>query len=154
MDGNGALSLLRELDIAVVDDDHSILEIVGAYLESKGHQVAVFETGEQGLEAVNSREYDLVVSDVHMAGVNGFELLKATRARYPDIGFVLMTAYEERYPISHALGAGADGYISKPFNLNRFSLIFDRAYWSALSREDWWDQRAVTDKESSGASRD
>ena len=78
-----------------------------------------------------------------MAGLNGFELLRSTRDRYSDIGFVLMTAYEKQYPMSQALEAGADGYISKPFTLKKLSLIFEQAYWHALSRQDWWDAHAL-----------
>ena len=51
-----------------------------------------------------------------------------------------MTGFEEEYSLSDALRAGADGYITKPFSLSKFSLIFERAYWHALSRQDWWEQ--------------
>lgn len=138
---------LNQLDVLVVDDDPEVLDLVSLYLETRGHFVSACGSGPEGLEKILDHEYDLVISDVHMAGVNGFELLKVTRQRYPDIGFVLMTAYEECYPLSEALGAGADGYISKPFSLQKFSLIFERAYWEALKRHDWWDSRAARSDE-------
>ena len=65
-------------------------------------------------------------------------MFRQTRAKYPKIAIVLMTGYTESYPLSEALRAGADGYISKPFSLRKFSLIFEQAYWNALSRDDWW----------------
>lgn len=75
--------------------------------------------------------------------MNGFELLKAVRKETSKVGFVLMTAYEKKYPLSESLEAGADGYISKPFSLRKFSLIFEQEYWTALSRQDWWDRHSV-----------
>ncbi len=142
--------MLKPLRILIVDDDNSILELVSAYLTAKGHEVTVSASGPDGLSTVESNSFDLVISDVHMAGINGFELLHATRELYPDIGFVLMTAYEECYPLSEALEAGADGYISKPFTLAKFSLIFERAYWAALARQDWWDQHTTPREETPG----
>ena len=135
--------MLNDLRILVVDDDASLLEVVATFLESNGHTVRTSESGEEALDVLRDEEFDLVLSDVAMAGLNGFELLRATRELYPDIGFVLMTAYEKRYPLSEALDAGADGYLSKPFTLRKLSLIFERAYWKALSRSDWWEAHTV-----------
>ena len=135
--------MLRPLRILIVDDDPSTLEVIALYLDSRGHSVTTQESGEEALNALEENVFDLIVSDVHMAGMNGFELLKAVRKRVPDVGFILMTAYEEKYPLSEALAAGADGYISKPFSLSKFSLILEEEYWSALSRQDWWDEHSV-----------
>jgi len=116
---------------------------VRLYLESRGHTVHARPGGVEALEVLDAHHVDLIISDVQMAGMNGFELLKVVRNREPEVGFILMTAYEERYPLTDALEAGADGYISKPFSLSKFSLIFEEEYWSALSRQDWWDEHAV-----------
>lgn len=135
--------MLKDLRILVADDDPSILEIVATYLNSLGHHTVTCPDGAEGLKILAEDEFDLIVSDVRMAGLNGFEFLRTARLLCPDIGFVIMTAYEDRYPLSEALRAGADGYISKPFTFNKFSLIFERAYWTALSRQDWWENHQV-----------
>ena len=135
--------MLRPLRVLVVDDDASVLEVISVYLESRGHDVGTCLSGQEALNLLDEDVFDLIISDVRMAGMNGFELLRAVRKRLPDVGFILMTAYEEAYPLSEALEAGADGYISKPFSLNKFSLIFDQEYWTALSRKDWWDAHSV-----------
>ncbi len=131
------------LRILLVDDEPSTLEVITIYLESRGHSVKACRGGEEALFALQANVFDLIISDVQMAGMNGFELLKAVRKRVPEVGFILMTAYEEKYPLSEALEAGADGYISKPFSLSKFSLIFEQEYWTALSREDWWARHCV-----------
>jgi CheY-like chemotaxis protein len=132
--------MIKHLRVLVVDDDPTILEVVSTFLESKGYSVETSVNGQQALESIEQVEFDLVISDIEMAGMNGFELLRRIRESYPKIGIILMTGYEEAHPLSAALRAGADGYISKPFSLRKFSLIFEQAYWNALSREDWWDE--------------
>jgi CheY-like chemotaxis protein len=132
--------MIKHLRVLVVDDDPTILEVVSTFLESKGYSVETSANGQQALESIEQAEFDLVISDIEMAGMNGFELLRRIRESYPKIGIILMTGYEEAHPLSAALRAGADGYISKPFSLRKFSLIFEQAYWNALSRDDWWDQ--------------
>jgi len=134
----GGAVMLTDLRVLVVDDDPSILEVLETYLTGKGFEVRCASGGLEGLAALADGPYDLVLSDIQMAGCNGFELLRAAREAAPGSAIILVTAYEEDYPLSAALEAGADGYLSKPFSLSKFSLIFERAFWSALSRQDWW----------------
>lgn len=132
--------MIKHLRVLVVDDDPTIVELLSAFLDTKGYSVRTAANGQLALEAVEREEYDLIISDIEMAGINGFELLRQVRASYPRIGIILMTGFEEAHPLSAALRAGADGYISKPFSLRKFSLIFEQAYWNALARDDWWDE--------------
>jgi len=134
---------LMPLRILLVDGDAATPEVIAIYLESRGHSVNACEGGQEALDVLDDHAFDLIISDVQMAGMNGFELLRAVRKRVPDVGFILMTAYEDKYPLSEALEAGADGYISKPFSLSKFSLIFEQEYWTALSRQDWWEKHSV-----------
>jgi len=133
--------MIKHLRVLVVDDDPTVVDTLSSFLDTKGYSVHTSGNGHQALEAIEEQEFDLVISDIEMAGINGFELLRQTRENYPQIGIVLMTGYEDTHPLSAALRAGADGYISKPFSLRKFSLIFEQAYWNALSREDWWGER-------------
>jgi len=134
--------MIKHLRILLVDDDAEILELLTTFLTARGFTVEARGSGREGIEVLRDAPFDLVLSDIAMAGMNGFEFLRIVRRTYPGIGIVLMTAYDEQYPLSEALLAGADGYITKPFNLQKFSLIFEQAYWSALSRQDWWEKHA------------
>lgn len=131
---------MRQLRILVVDDDLSVLDAIAAFLEGRGHAVTTAESVRDGIERLNREPFDLVISDIDTAHGNGFELLRTARRRCPASGIVLMTAYDERFSMSEALEAGADGYISKPFTLNKFSLILERAFWAAVERRDWWER--------------
>ncbi|HUW61473.1 MAG TPA: response regulator [Candidatus Bathyarchaeia archaeon] len=131
--------MIKHLKVLVVDDDPAILEVLAAHLRSKGYAVESRSSARNALDTMRRLPFDLVISDVRMAGMNGFEFIKIVRANFPTIGIVIMTAFEDEFPLSEALRAGADGYISKPFSLSKFSLIFERAYWHALQREDWWE---------------
>jgi len=136
--------MIKHLRVLVVDDDASILEVLTAHLRSKGYTVDPRSSAKEALDAVRLTPFDLVISDVKMAGMNGFEFIRIVRANFPGIGIVIMTAFEDEFPLSEALRAGADGYITKPFSLSKFSLIFEKAYWHALQREDWWEKHQVT----------
>ena len=128
--------LIKHLHVLIVDDDPAITELLGTFLESRGYSAQWCGSGREAMEALRTGTFDILISDIAMADVDGFELLRTTRGQFPQIGILLMTAFDERYSHSTALRAGADGYITKPFTLNRFSLIFERAYWNALSRMD------------------
>jgi CheY-like chemotaxis protein len=135
--------MLNSLKVLVVDDDAEVLDVVCAFLESKGYAATPCGSAQEGLETLDTDTFGLVISDIRMAGMDGFDFLRAVRGEHPSIGIILMTAYENDFPLSKALSAGADGYISKPFSLRKFSLIFEQAYWYAISREDWWDAHAA-----------
>ncbi|HRI88643.1 MAG TPA: response regulator [Candidatus Hydrogenedentes bacterium] len=146
--------MIKHLKILIVDDDPGVIDLLGAYLESRGYSVRTAKNGRDALVYLDDDQYDLVISDIEMAGINGFELLRQTRGKYPRIGIILMTGYTEAHPLSEALRAGADGYISKPFSLRKFSLIFEQAYWNALSREDWWTAHEDESQKSDGPEKE
>jgi two-component system response regulator FlrC len=124
--------------VLIVDDDPAILETLGDYITGLGHRVTGRRSGQEALDALRDDAFNLMISDARMEGMDGLELTRRVRANYPNIAILVMTAHENEYPMSAALRAGADGYISKPFSLRKFAIIFERSYWEALSRLDWW----------------
>ena len=73
--------MLKRLRILLVDDDVPTLEVIAIYLESRDHSVITCQGGEEALDILQDQAFDLIISDVRMAGMNGFELLKAVRKR-------------------------------------------------------------------------
>ncbi len=134
--------MLSGLKILIVDDDEEILDLLAEYLKAKGNSVEKRTNTREGLHVLRDGDVDLLITDIVMdeSEMNGAEFLRIARSNYPDLGIVVITAYGDRFSLSACLEAGADGYLSKPFSLKKFSLILEREYWKAVSRQDWWER--------------
>jgi DNA-binding response OmpR family regulator len=101
--------------ILVIDDDVELCHLVSEYLEAEGFAIECVHDGESGLKKATAGEYLLVVLDVMLPGINGFEVLRRIRAtsRQPVL---LLTARGEDVDRIVGLEIGADDYLPKPFN--------------------------------------
>jgi NtrC-family two-component system response regulator AlgB len=114
--------------LLVVDDEKNIRQSLGAFLQSCKHEVRTAENGRAGLAAIiEGSPYDLVLSDWKMAEMNGLELLKAIKAKFPDTIVILMTAYGTIDNAVAAMKAGAYDYLTKPFSLDQIQHTVERA---------------------------
>ena len=124
--------MVRDMDrILVIDDDVELCSLVGEYLESEGFQVEPVYEGERGLEKALTGDYALVVLDVMLPGINGFEVLRRLRVT-SRIAVLLLTARGEDVDRIVGLEIGADDYLPKPFNprelVARIRAILRRTY--------------------------
>jgi DNA-binding response OmpR family regulator len=101
--------------ILIVEDERSIAELERDYFEVNGFSVDIEESGDKGLEKAMSGKYDLVVLDVMLPRVDGFEICRQVRAAY-DIPVIMVSAKKEDIDKIRGLGLGADDYITKPFS--------------------------------------
>ncbi|WP_066254072.1 response regulator transcription factor [Neobacillus drentensis] len=101
--------------ILIIEDDISIAELERDYLEIDGFSVEIAFTGDDGLQKALSEEVDLVLLDLMLPGVDGFQICKAIRAE-KDIPVLLVSAKKEDIDKIRGLGLGADDYIVKPFS--------------------------------------
>ena len=95
------------------------------------------QDGRDALEAMKEHSFDLVISDMKMPRMNGFELLKYLKEECPDTAVIIMTAFGDTYTVKDALLLGADEYITKPFKSYDISLVVERAYWRMMSRKEF-----------------
>ena len=102
--------------IMVVDDDSSTLRLIGYMLERGGFQIQTAGDGEEGLEKAFAQPPDLIILDVMMPGLNGYEVCRRLRAdsRTAHVPIIILTARSQRVDQKTALEAGADLYMSKP----------------------------------------
>ncbi|CQR54595.1 response regulator transcription factor [Paenibacillus riograndensis] len=100
--------------ILIVEDEPSIAELQRDYLEMNGYQTEIAVNGEQGLELSLSGKFELIVLDVMLPKLNGFEVCKRIRGEL-DIPILMVTARREDIDIVRGLGLGADDYMTKPF---------------------------------------
>lgn len=119
--------------ILVVEDEAMMRNLLLKILESEGYKVVLASSAHEALERLEQEKFDLMLSDVKMPGMNGFELLEKVKSRWDDMAVIVMTGYGDAYTIKEALMKGADEYLSKPFKSHEVSLIVERAYWRLLS---------------------
>jgi two-component system, OmpR family, response regulator CpxR len=101
--------------ILVIDDDVELCSLVAEYLQPEGFEVEAVYNGEQGLDKAIAGEHRLVVLDVMLPGINGFEVLRRLRQTC-KIPVLLLTARGEDVDRIVGLEIGADDYLPKPFN--------------------------------------
>ena len=121
------------ISILIVDDESTMRSLLEKILAREGYQVYTASNGVEALEHLSERKFDIVISDMKMPKMGGFELLKRIKKEYPGAGVIIMTAYGDTYSVKDALLLGADEYITKPFKSYEISLVVERAYWRILS---------------------
>jgi len=114
--------------ILLVDDDHLIRQTLGPALEDQGWRVVTADSGETAVAALDRGEYDLVLTDLVMSGIDGLEVLRAARERHPACAVILLTGYGELRSAIEALRADADDYVLKPCNLDEILLRLRRCF--------------------------
>jgi DNA-binding response OmpR family regulator len=102
--------------ILIIEDDVSIAEIERDFLEINGYACAIKTDGGKGLEEAAAGQYELILLDLMLRGMDGFEICKRVR-EISDIPVLMVTAKTEDVDKVRGLGLGADDYISKPFSL-------------------------------------
>ena len=103
------------LNVLIIDDDKKLCRLIGDYLEPMGYSVAAVHTGNEGLEKALSGQFQVVVLDVMMPGMDGFEVLKKLR-RESDIPVLMLTARGDETDRIVGLEMGADDYLPKTFS--------------------------------------
>ena len=105
--------------VLVIDDQDSMRGIICQMLKDKGYQVSNASNGEEGLAIFkkNPQSYDLVLADVNMPKIDGFELLKIIKSSFPNKPVILLTGVDEN--VAKVVGEEykADGIIKKPFQV-------------------------------------
>ena len=103
--------------VLVVDDDPVILKLLEVNFEMEGFTVLVARDGEEGIEVARSNQPDLVVSDIMMPKKSGLELVVALKsdASTSEIPIILLSAKAQNADVRTGLDAGADDYVTKPF---------------------------------------
>jgi len=103
-------------NILLIDDDHELAEMVSSYLEGEGFGWEVAFNGEAGLKKLKENEFQLVLLDVMLPDMSGFNILSSLR-QYSSVPVVMLTGRGEEIDRVVGLEMGADDYISKPFAL-------------------------------------
>ncbi|HEY8173580.1 MAG TPA: response regulator transcription factor [Dehalococcoidia bacterium] len=121
--------------VIVVDDDESIRELASLYLTKEGFDVTCAADGTSAVEAIRREQPSLVVLDLMLPGMSGFDVCKSVRAENNNVPIIMLTARDEDVDKIVGLELGADDYLTKPFNprelVARVKAILRRADGSA-----------------------
>lgn len=132
--GNGEKKTVRVL---IVDDDVSLRRVLEYNLQEEGYEVLTAGSGEEGLRLFDERGAALVVTDLKMPGMGGFQLLREVKERSPDTVVIVITAFGAVEAAVEAMKTGAYDFITKPFNREALKLTVRKALdMQGLSREN------------------
>jgi len=113
--------------ILIAEDDRAVREFIGRALDHAGHEVASVNDGLAALEALRAGEYDLLISDIMMPGLDGVSLALKVAKEWPDMGIMLMTGYAHERQRAHNLDSLSHEVISKPFSLKEITEAVQKA---------------------------
>ena len=113
----------KSVDILVADDEEMMRELLEDVLHIDGYTVATAKDGEEALERLQELGPLLLISDVKMPRMNGFELLRRVKERFPKVRVIMMTGYADDFTVKDAMRLKADEYIIKPFTNHDLSCV-------------------------------
>ena len=113
--------------ILVVDDEPSIREFLQIMLEREGYQVSCADNGKTAIKLFEQEQYDVVIADIRMPKVNGFEVLTEIKRLSPETKVIMITAFASFESAVESMKEGAYDYITKPFNIDEVKATIRRA---------------------------
>ena len=102
--------------VLIVDDDTAVQTMLYKVIRSNGLESETASSGEEALERVKHRDYALILLDVNMHGMDGFEVVQQLRSRGVKTPIIIVSGRQEDYDTLYGLDIGADDYVTKPFN--------------------------------------
>jgi two-component system, NtrC family, response regulator AtoC len=112
--------------IMIVDDEEIVRTSLTSWLLEDGYEVLSAESGESALEELKKRDYDLVLIDLKMPGMDGLQLMKEIKKDLPDLPLIIMTAYATVDTAVKAIKEGAYDYLMKPFDPEEISITIKK----------------------------
>jgi YesN/AraC family two-component response regulator len=111
--------------LLIVDDEETLtFSLCQSFIRSnKDYEVVPASSGEEAFEKISEKPFDLIITDIRMPGMNGFDVLRRVKDQYPETEVVIMTAYGSGDVREKAIGEGAAYYIEKPFEMREFKKI-------------------------------
>ena len=122
--------------ILIVDDDREMRNLLKDILEEHDYRVTVAQEGREALERLGSREYLVVLTDLRMKGLDGFEILDEIIQRHPACNVIMMTAFGTVESAVEAMKQGAFDYLTKPINTEELLVTIEKAFREARLRKE------------------
>src|SRR5512143_444342 len=111
-----------KLKILVADDEEITLKHLTYALEKDGYDVTAVKNGLDALKKIEADEFDVLIADIKMPGMDGIAVLSEVKDKYPAIDVIIITGFGSIESAVNAMSKGATDYITKPFNLDELDL--------------------------------
>src|SRR6266536_3642443 len=132
--------------VLLVDDEKNMRLSLQAMMADEGYDARAVESAEEGLSLLGREKFFMIVTDAHLTGMSGYDLLARLRSAHPELPVLMITAYATPKLAVEAIKAGAIDYLSKPFEpeellhsvarcAERFRLLRENAALRARARE-------------------
>ncbi|MBI4549034.1 MAG: response regulator [Ignavibacteriae bacterium] len=103
--------------ILVVDDEDALRTVLSSELSGAGYEVSTASDGEEAVSVVQNRKFDLVLLDIKMPKMDGFEVLKFVKKNFPTIKIIMLTGFADLKNAIESKKHGAEDFVSKPYDL-------------------------------------
>ena len=113
--------------ILIVEDDPKMRDALQYIMRKEGYGVDAVGEGESALEKLKTTDYELIISDLKLPGMDGMDVLRAAKKYKPYVGVIVITAYGTIDSAVVAMKSGAEDYITKPFNIDHIRLVVKKA---------------------------
>ncbi len=112
--------------ILVVDDEDALRTVLSAELNSEGYEVGAAADGMEAVSELQKMKYDLVLLDIKMPNMNGFEVLKVIKEKHPGTRVIMLTGFADLKNAIESKKLGAEDFVSKPYDLVDLLTTIDR----------------------------
>ena len=103
--------------VLVVDDEDALRMVLSSELSSSGYEVATASDGDEAITVIQNKKFDLVLLDIKMPKVDGFEVLKFIKKNYPSVKVIMLTGFADLKNAIESKKHGAEDFVSKPYDL-------------------------------------
>lgn len=134
--------------VLIVDDEKGMREFLTILLEKEGHETVEASSGREAIDRLREIDFDLVITDIKMAHVDGLQVLEAVHELCPHTPVIMITAFASTETAVEAMKKGAYDYIIKPFKIDEMKLIIKNALKKRhLERENQYLKRKLAEKD-------
>jgi len=109
--------MLNSRSILVVDDEEALRSVLSSELSGEGYQVETASDGDEAISTIQNKKFDLILLDIKMPKVDGFEVLKFIKKTHPGVKVIMLTAFADLKNAIESKKLGAEDFISKPYDL-------------------------------------
>ena len=117
----------KQTSILILDDEPIVSKRLKPSLEKKGYEVEAFTTSAAALARVRERQFDIVVTDLKMEGVDGMQFLTEVKEKYPDTEVIVITGFATMATAKESFNKGVFDFLAKPFKLGEITEVVAKA---------------------------